>query len=888
MRNKTKRGTLAVLAAVMAIAVTIGFAPEMTAPVYADDGAVSAINIGTDVLRTDCNTAGAKTVIYGGNGWRVIGYNGEGAASTEGSMTMLAAKNLGLTKFGSNYYYASSMLKPKVDEIAEALTEGEKAAVVPRTLIASNRWDYINTDWIAGDEVQNALMWPLSTKEANAVSRDLRTLMPPGGYSWEYYWWLRSMTGNYNYAATVSDNGIVADAGGQVGLTKGVRPAFYLKLGSVLFVSAAEGGKVSGAAGSDALTPVGAVADNGWKLTVKDSSHGDFSAKAETITDDAVTVSFSGAATGNNEYISAIIVNSRGKVEYYGRVKSCASGGDASGTVTIDTNGKLRDKDSLFIVNEQINEDSKTDYGSNLIPVISKPTYEWADDNSSVTARLINVEDGSVETETADTTSKVTMPPYCDRTGAHTYTAEFSNPAFETQTKEVADMPALGHNWGAVTYEWNGDNSSVTARRVCRRDPRIHIEAETKDTKVEITKPATCEERGKTTYTAEFHKEAFETQTRVVENDALGHDWGEWEVTTPATTQAEGVETRTCKRDPSHTDTRSIPKPDHDHDLSLVEEDAASCTESGTRAHYVCSTCSAIYLDAEGRVQTSEDGIRIPATGHRAAEPEKGEETTATCSSVGGYNLTTKCSTCGAVLKVERIVDPIDVDAHNWNEWEAVKVATTEEKGLESRTCKNDPSHKETRDVSRIDPSGGGEPVSIRNAEVTLSASAFAYNGKVRKPEVRTIGGSALKAGTDYTITWSDASSKGVGSYTLTITGTGNYTGVTAAAYRIDPKGTVLKKPKTAKKAIVVKWKKQSAKMAKSRITGYQILLATDSKFTKNKKTVNVKGYKKASKKVTKLKGGKKYYVKIRTYMTAGGKTCYSAWSKAKKVRTKK
>ena len=145
-----------------------------------------------------------------------------------------------------------------------------------------------------------------------------------------------------------------------------------------------------------------------------------------------------------------------------------------------------------------------------------------------------------------------------------------------------------------------------------------------------------------------------------------------------------------------------------------------------------------------------------------------------------------------------------------------------------------------------------------------------------------------LKAGTDYTITWSDASSKGVGSYTLTITGTGNYTGVTAAAYRIDPKGTVLKKPKTAKKAIVVKWKKQSAKMVKSRITGYQILLATDSKFTKNKKTVNVKGYKKASKKVTKLKGGKKYYVKIRTYMTAGGKTCYSAWSKAKKVRTKK
>lgn len=76
--------------------------------------------------------------------------------------------------------------------------------------------------------------------------------------------------------------------------------------------------------------------------------------------------------------------------------------------------------------------------------------------------------------------------------------------------------------------------------------------------------------------------------------------------------------------------------------------------------------------------------------------------------------------------------------------------------------------------------------------------------------------------------------------------------------------------------------------MAKSRITGYQIQLATDKKFTKNVKTVNVKGYKKVSKKVKKLKGGKKYFVKVRTYMTVDGTKYYSSWSKVKSAKTRK
>ena len=65
-------------------------------------------------------------------------------------------------------------------------------------------------------------------------------------------------------------------------------------------------------------------------------------------------------------------------------------------------------------------------------------------------------------------------------------------------------------------------------------------------------------------------------------------------------------------------------------------------------------------------------------------------------------------------------------------------------------------------------------------------------------------------------------------------------------------------------------------------------MVALNSKFTSGKKTVTVTSPKTASKKVTGLKAGKKYYVKIRKYRTIAGKKYYSPWSKAKTTTTKK
>ncbi len=177
------------------------------------------------------------------------------------------------------------------------------------------------------------------------------------------------------------------------------------------------------------------------------------------------------------------------------------------------------------------------------------------------------------------------------------------------------------------------------------------------------------------------------------------------------------------------------------------------------------------------------------------------------------------------------------------------------------------------------------EQVSITKAKVT-GLTKLTYSGKAKKPSPKvTLKGKTLKKGTDYTLKYSN--NINVGKASITITGKGKYIGKLKKTFKIIPKGTSLKTLVKGYKAITVKWNKQSTKMAKTRITGYQIQLATNSKFTKGKKTVTVSGYSKVSKKVTGLKAKKTYYVRIRTYKTVSGTKYYSKWSAKKSMKTK-
>ena len=331
----------------------------------------AAIKLGADALNKTVNTEIAPTVYFGQNhennpaAWRVIGYDGNGVTSAQGDITLLAAGNMGVVKFAdttANNKYAPSNLKTAIDALAEKLTTEENAVVKKRTL-TSGSYNGENTDCVAGAQVDNAVFWPLSIAEASAVNNDLRIADKEHTKWASSYWWLRSPGTSAYVVAVVKGNGSVSCAGHSLGTEIGVRPAFNLNLNSVLFASAAVGGKPDGG-----LTPIPEYSGNEWKLTLLDNSS-NFAVTEKTADgypNDTIMLNYSGATIGKNEYISVIIADNNG-AQYYGRVAQPTA---ESGTVEIKIPSDLAPGDyTLKIFNEQYNGDYNTDYASNFTDI---------------------------------------------------------------------------------------------------------------------------------------------------------------------------------------------------------------------------------------------------------------------------------------------------------------------------------------------------------------------------------------------------------------------------------------------------------------------------------------------------------------------------------------
>ena len=167
------------------------------------------------------------------------------------------------------------------------------------------------------------------------------------------------------------------------------------------------------------------------------------------------------------------------------------------------------------------------------------------------------------------------------------------------------------------------------------------------------------------------------------------------------------------------------------------------------------------------------------------------------------------------------------------------------------------------------------------NPVLKLSATAYTYNGKVRKPSVAVKAGEKTFSASEFAVKYSGGR-KNVGKYSVTVTMKGKYTGKKTVTFRINPKGTAVQKLTKGKKMMKVTWKAQ-----KTQVSGYRIQYSTSSKFKKDTHIKTVKSYKTKSLKVKKLKAKKKYYVRIQTYKTVGGIKYCSGWSKAKSVKTK-
>ena len=164
----------------------------------------------------------------------------------------------------------------------------------------------------------------------------------------------------------------------------------------------------------------------------------------------------------------------------------------------------------------------------------------------------------------------------------------------------------------------------------------------------------------------------------------------------------------------------------------------------------------------------------------------------------------------------------------------------------------------------------------IADVTLTLSKTAFTYNGKVQKPTVTLTNGAVLKEGVDYTLGWSSASPKNAGTYAVTVTGIGDYKGTAKATFKINKAANPLAvKAKTANvKFSAVKKKAQTLAVSKvvtftkkGQGTLTYAKASGNSKITINKKTG----------KVTVAKGLKKGTYTVKVKIKAAGNANYKA-----------
>ena len=201
----------------------------------------------------------------------------------------------------------------------------------------------------------------------------------------------------------------------------------------------------------------------------------------------------------------------------------------------------------------------------------------WSWEGTKATATFTCEADAThQETPEVKVTSTVKTPATCTEAGVTTYaaTVEFDGKTY-TDTKDIADIPATGHDYGEPAWSWSEDGKEATATFTCKNDGS-HQAAEDAAVTSAVKTPATCTEAGVTTYTA--------------------------------TVEFDGK---------TYTDTKDVADiPAAGHKLTKAEAEAPTCTEPGSAEYWTCGVCGKVFSDAAGEHEITPEDAVIPATGH--------------------------------------------------------------------------------------------------------------------------------------------------------------------------------------------------------------------------------------------------------------------------------
>ena len=269
-------------------------------------------------------------------------------------------------------------------------------------------------------------------------------------------WWLRSPYAIFTtYAGVVFGDGPV-----YAYVVSGVwaaRPAFNLNLNAVLFTSAAVGGKPNGG-----LTTISEYSGNEWKLTLKDSSRSNFAVTSAAVTaytnGSTVEISYTGAKTGANEYISALLVDDNGNPTYYGRSNAPLTETDGTAQLSVPA-GFAEGNYTLKVFNEQYNGDYKTDYASNFTD-IALTVEKQADEQFTLAPGYTYYFDlsamgipGTVNSNLPDSTLHYVPFTYAGTVNAYKLTSETAT------TEEYAQKNKYPHSLFVADYAVTNDVS---------------------------------------------------------------------------------------------------------------------------------------------------------------------------------------------------------------------------------------------------------------------------------------------------------------------------------------------------------------------------------------------------------------------------------------------
>ena len=266
--------------------------------------------------------------------------------------------------------------------------------------------------------------------------------------------------------------------------------------------------------------------------------------------------------------------------------------------------------------------------------------YTWNSDNSEATAKHICKRDPShTETETVNTVYSVVKAATCEVKGEGKHTATFTKFAAAEKTVEI---PAIGHKWGKPTYELSADHSTLTGKVVCEND-NSHVHTEKAIVTSKTLKEATCTEKGKVEFTAEFGANiyGFEKQIKAVDTPALGHK------------------------------------------LVHHAAKAATCIAEGNIEYWECTVCKKLYSDKDAKNEVTTIVTPKDPKNH-VGETELKNAKAATCTE-SGYTGDTYCKSCGELIEKGKVSPVVP---HQFGEWIIVKQPTRTEAGEKVRYCK--------------------------------------------------------------------------------------------------------------------------------------------------------------------------------------------------------